>query len=52
MNKGFDMMDKHFDELNIKINKRDEKWEGDRCQLKEDTGAVSYTHLDVYKRQQ
>ena len=30
-------MNKHFDESDTMMNKQDEKWEGDRCQLKENT---------------
>ena len=44
INKRFDISDRKLDDQNAKLddminemNKRDEKWEGDRCRLKEKT---------------
>ena len=49
VNKRFDNTDEKFNELKIDINAVNIKYESKFDEL--NTKSVSYTHLDVYKRQ-
>ena len=55
MREAFQQMEKNNEELNKKIEKNNEtlkqQIKEDNRTLKRNTESVSYTHLDVYKRQ-
>ena len=51
MMEQFGQMNRNQEDLNKKLEKLDQNSEELKKQMKESIESVSYTHLDVYKRQ-